>query len=40
MLKQNETAHVEDAEYLTAQLNGLERNQLELRQALGASVCL
>ncbi|KAJ7208855.1 kinase-like domain-containing protein, partial [Mycena pura] len=34
MLKQNETAHVEDAEYLTAHLNGLERNQLELRQAL------
>jgi hypothetical protein len=37
MLKNDEIARIEDADSLAARLDSLERNQLDLRQALGVS---
>lgn len=37
MLRHDEVARNEDADSLAVRLDGLEKNQLELRQALGAS---
>jgi polyhydroxyalkanoate synthesis regulator phasin len=36
MLKNNETARVEDATMLNARLRGLEQNQDDLRNVLGS----